>query len=174
MLFFSLTGIGIRLQAAAVFIYNQMSADLSWYIKPRWIHITHFTYLKLHVPIIATNWYRQLHAYQIQYFSQAAGQHLIVRLQVIICHRVQTYKSRHNPSRCSLALICHSTHPGALWKTSQIARFTCPTWSTPGSCRPQAYPMLAPWTLLSWMVLQSPLIALRKKGCTESSMMSAW
>ena len=32
---------------------------------------------------------------------------------------------------------------------TQIARFTWPTWGTPGSCRPQLGPMLGPWTLLS-------------------------
>ena len=32
---------------------------------------------------------------------------------------------------------------------SQIAKFKGPTWSPPGSCRPQMGPMLAPWTLLS-------------------------
>ena len=36
---------------------------------------------------------------------------------------------------------------------SQIAKFMGPTWSQPGSCRPQMGPMLAPWTLLSGMVL---------------------
>ena len=32
---------------------------------------------------------------------------------------------------------------------SQISRFMGPTWSAPGSCRPQMGPMSAPWTLLS-------------------------
>ena len=32
---------------------------------------------------------------------------------------------------------------------TQIARFMGPTWGTPGSCRPQMGPILAPWTLLS-------------------------
>ena len=32
---------------------------------------------------------------------------------------------------------------------AQIAKFMGPTWCPPGSCRPQMYPMLAPWTLLS-------------------------
>ena len=31
----------------------------------------------------------------------------------------------------------------------QIARSMGPTWGSPGSCRPQMDPMLAPWTLLS-------------------------
>ena len=35
--------------------------------------------------------------------------------------------------------------------TSQIAKFMGPTWRPPGSCRPQMGPMLAPWTLLSWI-----------------------
>ena len=34
-------------------------------------------------------------------------------------------------------------------KTSQIARFSWPTWCPPGSCRPQLGAMWAPWTLLS-------------------------
>ena len=37
------------------------------------------------------------------------------------------------------------------WIWSQIARFMGPTWGPPGSCRPQIYPMLTPWTLLSGM-----------------------
>ena len=36
---------------------------------------------------------------------------------------------------------------------SQIARFMGPTRGSPGSCRPQMGPMLAPWTLLSGMIL---------------------
>ena len=35
----------------------------------------------------------------------------------------------------------------------QIAKFVGPTWSPPGSCRPQMGPMLAPWTLLSGILL---------------------
>ena len=34
---------------------------------------------------------------------------------------------------------------------SQIAKFMGPTWGSPGTCRPQMGPMLAPWTLLSGM-----------------------
>ena len=33
--------------------------------------------------------------------------------------------------------------------TTQIARFTWPTWGPPGADRSQVGPMLAPWTLLS-------------------------
>ena len=33
--------------------------------------------------------------------------------------------------------------------TAHLAKFMRPTWSPPGSCRPQMGPMLAPWTLLS-------------------------
>ena len=36
---------------------------------------------------------------------------------------------------------------------SQIARFVWPTWGPPWACRPQVGPMLAPWTLLSGLVL---------------------
>ena len=36
---------------------------------------------------------------------------------------------------------------------SQIAKFMGPAWGPPGSCRPQMGPMLAPWTLLSGIVL---------------------
>ena len=36
---------------------------------------------------------------------------------------------------------------------SQIAKFMGLTWSPPGSCRPQMGPMLAPWTLLSGMLI---------------------
>ena len=32
---------------------------------------------------------------------------------------------------------------------TKIAKFMGPTWGSPGSCRPQMDPMLAPWTLLS-------------------------
>ena len=34
-------------------------------------------------------------------------------------------------------------------KVPQIAKFMCPTWGPPGSCRPQMGPMLSPWPLLS-------------------------
>ena len=39
---------------------------------------------------------------------------------------------------------------------TQIAKFMGPTWGSPGSCRTQIGPMLAPWTLLSgylWWVV---------------------
>ena len=36
---------------------------------------------------------------------------------------------------------------------SQIGKFMGPTWGPPGSCRPQMGPMLAPWSLLSGLVL---------------------
>ena len=35
---------------------------------------------------------------------------------------------------------------------SQITKFMGPTWGPPGSCRPQMGPMLAPWTLLWWVI----------------------
>ena len=35
---------------------------------------------------------------------------------------------------------------------TQITKFMRPTWSPPGSCRPQMGPMFAPWTLLSGYV----------------------
>ena len=38
--------------------------------------------------------------------------------------------------------------------SSQIAEFMRPTWGPPGSCRPQMGPMLAPWTLLSGLLLR--------------------
>ena len=39
------------------------------------------------------------------------------------------------------------------WMASQIARFIGPTWGPHGSCRPEMGPMLAPWTLLSGLLL---------------------
>ena len=39
-------------------------------------------------------------------------------------------------------------------KPSQIANFMGPTWGLPGSCRPQMGPMMAPWILLSGVVLK--------------------
>ena len=43
---------------------------------------------------------------------------------------------------------------------TQIAKFMRPTWDPSGSCRPQAGPTLAPWTLLSWKLYSviKPLI----------------
>ena len=40
---------------------------------------------------------------------------------------------------------------------SQVAKFMGPTWCTPGSCRSQMGPMLAPWTLLSGMASEQLL-----------------
>ena len=50
-----------------------------------------------------------------------------------------------------------------LCKPSQIVKFMGPTWGPSGSCRPQMGPMLAPWTLLSglllwWMQEQESLV----------------
>ena len=39
----------------------------------------------------------------------------------------------------------------------QIAKFMGPTWGPPWSCRPQIGPVLAPWTLLSAMLLCTTL-----------------
>ena len=52
--------------------------------------------------------------------------------------------------------ICHAY----IIPISQIAKFMGPTWGPPGSCRPQIGPMLAPWTLLSGMLMLD--IVLRK------------
>ena len=47
---------------------------------------------------------------------------------------------------CKYAWTCkNKTHP----PTTRIARFMGPTWGSPGSCRPQMGPILAPWNLLS-------------------------
>ena len=40
-------------------------------------------------------------------------------------------------------------HVGPMNLAIRIAKFMGPTWGSPGSCRPQMGPMLAPWTLLS-------------------------
>ena len=45
------------------------------------------------------------------------------------------------------------TQPAAHRNASQIARFMGPTWGPPRSCRPQMGPVLAPWTLLSGVLL---------------------
>ena len=54
--------------------------------------------------------------------------------------------------------VCGSDNT-ILPSTSQKARFMGPTWAPPGSCRPQVGPMLAPWTLLSGLVLRSRWVA---------------
>ena len=46
-------------------------------------------------------------------------------------------------------------NPEYFWITTQIARFTWPTWGPHGSCRPQVGPMLAPWILL-WGLVNIP------------------
>ena len=45
----------------------------------------------------------------------------------------------------------------AVMATTQIARFTWPTWGPPGSCRPQVGPMSVPWTLLSGKLIINTL-----------------
>ena len=52
---------------------------------------------------------------------------------------------------------------------SQIARFMWPTWGPPGSCRPQVGPMLAPWALLSGMVLSAVITQRRYCGYGHDS-----
>ena len=47
--------------------------------------------------------------------------------------------------------LCYLLFQTAMF--SQVARFMWPTWAPPVSCRPQVGPMLAPWTLLSGLVL---------------------
>ena len=55
---------------------------------------------------------------------------------------------------------------------SQIAQFMGPTWGPPGSCRPQVGPMLAPWTLLSWVqhVWSGCLISISQAIATDYKM----
>ena len=73
-----------------------------------------------------------------------------------------------------------------LHNTAQIARFMGPTWSPPGSCRPQMGPMLAPWTLLSgwlfvtgihWCLVDSPHqgpVMWKVCSCHDIVMQSYW
>ena len=44
--------------------------------------------------------------------------------------------------------------PKLVGYTSQIAKSMGPIWGSPGSCRPQMGPMLAPWSLLSGIALK--------------------
>ena len=49
---------------------------------------------------------------------------------------------------------------------TQVARFTWPTWSQPGSCRTQVGPMLAPWPLLSgYRQYSGPLQSFKARTC---------
>ena len=50
----------------------------------------------------------------------------------------------------------HSSRSVETW-VSQVAKFMGPIWGPPGSSRPQMGPMLAPWTLLSGVLLESHL-----------------
>ena len=40
-----------------------------------------------------------------------------------------------------------------IYITTQISRFMGPTWGPSGSCRPQMGPMMAPWILLSTLMM---------------------
>ena len=46
------------------------------------------------------------------------------------------------------------------WKISQIARFMRPTWGPSGADRTQVGPMLAPWTLLSRILMKIHLLGI--------------
>ena len=50
--------------------------------------------------------------------------------------------------RSSTYIMKLAGHRGII-KTTQIGKFTWPTWGPPGSCRSHVGPMLAPWALLS-------------------------
>ena len=56
---------------------------------------------------------------------------------------------------CLVSELLHPQFSCIVTVTSQIAKFMGPTWGPPGSCRPQMGPMLAPWTLLSGMILHT-------------------
>ena len=49
-----------------------------------------------------------------------------------------------------------------------------PTWGSPGSCRPQMGPMLAPWTMLSKMYLTFDVISVRYKEKGPSLLTAQW
>ena len=55
------------------------------------------------------------------------------------------------PAVCSALAMHKSTSP------SQIAKFMEPTWGPPGSCLSQMGHMLAPWALLSGVIMQRPM-----------------
>ena len=63
---------------------------------------------------------------------------------------------------------------------SLITKFMGPTWSPPGSCRPQMGPILAPWTLLSGILwLQVDMIEQSTTPwfitiCCNSKQRKAW
>ena len=64
-------------------------------------------------------------------------------------HRLMPSNKKNN-GHCSshFCLVLHFLTSDNITHT-QIARFMWPIWGTPGPCRPQMGPMLAPWTLLS-------------------------
>ena len=56
--------------------------------------------------------------------------------------------------------ICHTLQRNLTCTTamiSQTARIMGSTWGPTGPCRPQMGPMLAPWTLLSGMIVSVPV-----------------
>ena len=61
--------------------------------------------------------------------------------------------TNHTHQFVDIVQLCRYTVSHEFYIRSQIANFMGPTWSPPGSCRPQMGPMLTPWTLLSGVVL---------------------
>ena len=63
---------------------------------------------------------------------------------------ILTFKGIH---RSPVGALKNASNAQVWCVLSQIAEFMGPTRGLPGSCRPQMGPMLAPWTLLSGLML---------------------
>ena len=105
-------------------------------------------------PLQLPNWYlvtqsNQRHSFQEQvhvgYSTDTQASNHFQWFSTTICHGIFVSRNGHQGD----ILLPDNMRYCVLPNISQIIRFMWPTWGPPGSCRPQAGPMLAPWTLLS-------------------------
>ena len=80
--------------------------------------------------------------------------------QIFKPYHTYLYCKKHKSISSIFSIISQHWNDTGSWnlfscmtKASQIAKLMGSTWDTPGSCRPQMGPMLAPWTLLSGMFI---------------------
>ena len=88
------------------------------------------------------------HIRVLRMFFSVLGTRCLV-ISLLCCYVI----IQHTLWCCYNMVIFHHNTGSRCLITTQIANFMGPTWGPPGACRPQMGPMLAPWTLLSGIIL---------------------
>ena len=83
----------------------------------------------------------------------ATKKHTLIKIKRYIHGKYSHCRSLCKPVEKAVVSIHIKRTVNTVNRFSQIAKFMGPTWGPPGCCRPQMGPMLAPWTLLSGLLV---------------------